>query len=327
MTAELAPIRPTVLRAPSRSRAWGAGMASGIAYGLTPVVAVFAFDGAAPAVLLTLRGAFAITAIALLCALTGRFRRVPIGAAVGLIALCGPMFGLQVLAYFAAVQHGGAQLSVVVVHVYPIFVILLVALRNRAPVAWASSALAAVILAGLALVTLSSGAAAPADVIGLALLSATGYAVYLVASERWVHQVGTVLSTLLVTVGATVTVGVIALTTGASFAVSTSAWQVAAIQGLVLLPIGLCGALYAVRTLGSVPVSILGTLEPVVGVLAATVFLHEQLTLMQWAGVAVILAACAMLPWITGRRDGDHEDAGALDVLGHDVGSGRVGLM
>ncbi|QYL20974.1 DMT family transporter [Mycolicibacterium diernhoferi] len=327
MTAEHAHIRPTDFRAPTRGRAWTAGAASGVAYGLTPVAAVFGFSGGTgPAVLLTVRGLFALTAIGLLCVFMRRFRRVPIGAAVGLICLCGPMFGLQVLAYFAAIEQGGAQLSVVLVHVYPIVVILLVALRNRAPVSGPSCALVGVILAGLVLVTLTTGATAPATAIGCALLSAAGYAVYLVASERWVHRVGTVLSTLMVTVGATATVGIVALVTGQSFAISPSAWQVAALQGLVLLPIGLCGALYAVRTLGSVPVSILGTLEPVVGVLAAAVLLHERLTPTQWAGVAVILAACAMLPWVAPRRDEEADAAGALDAR-HDPFDTGTGVL
>ena len=315
MTAELAPMQSTTPRGPTRRRAWGAGTASALAYGMTPVIAVLGFSGGTePAVLLPVRGAFAIAAIALLCALTRRFRRVPVRAAMGLVAVAGPLFGLQMLAYFAAVAQGGAQLAVVVVHVYPILVILLVAAHTRTPVSRSSTGLAAVILVGLALVTLTAGATAPAAAIGLALLSASGYAVYLVAGERWVHQVGTVLSTLLVTVGATATVAGYALASGKNFEVSTSAWQVAVVQGLVLLPIGLCGALYAVRTLGSVPVSILGTLEPVVGLVAATVLLDEWLTPMQCVGVAVILAACAMLPWVAPRPN---DGAGELDA-GHD---------
>ena len=56
------------------------------------------------------------------------------------------------------------------------------------------------------------------------------------------------------------------------------------------------GALYAVRSLGSVPLSLLGALEPVIGLTLAAVLLHESLAPMQWVGVVIIVAACTAVP-------------------------------
>lgn len=283
--------------------AWNAGLISAIAYGLTPLVAVIGFaGGASPSVLVTLRGILATIAIAVFWAVFDRCRRVPIFPVVGLVALCGPLYGLQVVAFFASVQFGGAQVAVVVAHIYPILVIGLVWLRDRAPVTVGTWILAGTIVAGVGMVMVPGTSGASRIAVGLALVAATGYALYLVASERWVHEVGPVLSAGLVTVGATLTVGTFALARGETFAVAPAGWYAAALQGVFLLPLGLAAALYALRQLGSVPMSLLGMLEPIVGVVLAAVFLHERLSPLQCVGVGLVIIACATLPLASPER-------------------------
>jgi drug/metabolite transporter (DMT)-like permease len=288
---------------PTRLDGWAAGAASALAYGSMPVVAVFAFNGgASPTVLLTLRGVFAIGAIVAIWVVTGRLRRVPWTAAVGLIVLCGMLFGAQVVAFFAAVQRGGAQLPVVVVNVCPLLVIGLVWLRDRTPVPPSLILLAIVTIVGLVFVSGTGTSAASLSAVGLTLLSAAGYAVYLVTSERWVHQVGTVASAGMVTIGSTATIAVFGLVNGDRFAVAAPVWHTAMLQGLVLTPIGMGGALYAVRSLGSVPLSLLGALEPVIGLTLAAVLLHESLGAVQWVGVVIIVMACTAVPLVSRRQ-------------------------
>jgi drug/metabolite transporter (DMT)-like permease len=290
-------------RLPTGLHGWAAGAASALAYGSMAVVAVFAFhSGASPAVLLTLRGAFAILAIVAIWILTGRVRRVPWTAAVGLTVVCGFLMGAQVLAFFVAVQRGGAQLPVVVVNVCPLLVIGLVWLRDRTPVPLTLILLTGVTIVGLVFVAGLGTGAASLSAVGLTLLSAAGYAVYLVTSERWVHQVGTVASAGLVTIGSTATTAVFAAAGGDRFAVDAPVWHTAILQGLILTPIGMGGALYAIRSLGSVPLSLLGALEPVVGLTLAAVLLHESLAPMQWVGVAIIVVACTAVPVVARRQ-------------------------
>ncbi|BBZ36334.1 DMT family transporter [Mycolicibacterium confluentis] len=302
---------PTQTSTQRRGRAWTAGMASVLAFGTVPVVAMFGLaDGVSPSVLVTLRGLCAMVGIGLLCALTGRLRRIPLAAVVWLVVVCGPLHGLQVFAFFGSMQHGGAQTAIVVTHVYPILVIILVALRDRVPVSWRSCLLALAALSGLIMVALTGGATASLAAVGLALVCAMSYALYLVGSERWVHRIDTVVATGLVTTGSTLSIGAVALFQGGSFSLSAAAWQVTLLQGLVLLPVGVCGALYAVRGMGSVAMGLLGILEPVVGVVLAALVLHESLTPLQWAGGAVVLAACALAPWAASSRTRSHQHTG-----------------
>jgi len=273
------------------------------AYGCMPVVAVMGFGGGAtPSALVTLRGVVAVVVLGVVCALTKQIRRIAAVPALGLLALCGPLFGLQVVAFFSSVQHGGAQLAVVVAHIYPLLVIGLVWVRDREPISPWLAPVSFVILLGLVMVTASGGALPSSLPVGLALISAVGYALYLVISEHWVHRVGTLRATGLVTAGATTTVGIYALFSEEHFALSWSGWHAVLIQGLLLIPVGLGGGLYAVRRLGAVPIGMLGILEPVVAVCLAAILLSERLTAFQWVGVVLILAACAMVPYVTTRQ-------------------------
>lgn len=304
-------------RPATRLHGWAAGAASTLAYGSMAVVAVFAFSsGASPTVLLTLRGVFATLAIGALWIVTGRVRRMPIRAAAGLMVFCGILFGAQVVAFFVAVDRGGAQLPVVVVNVCPLMVIGLVWLRDRTPVPLILILLTLVTIVGLILVAGAGTGAASLSAVGLTLLSAAGYAVYLVTSERWLHQVGTVASAGLVTIGSTVTIAVFAVVKGDSFAVSAPVWHTAMLQGLILTPIGMGGAMYAVRSLGPVPLSLLGALEPVIGLTLAAVLLHETLAPLQWVGVAIIVAACTAVPLVTRREPATPSAAPILSAPG-----------
>jgi hypothetical protein len=83
------------------------------------------------------------------------------------------------------------------------------------------------------------------------------------------------------------------------------------------------GALYAVRSLGSVPLSLLGALEPVIGLTLAAVLLHESLAPMQWVGVVIIVAACTAVPLVSRRQPA----AQSAPPLTNAAGVGEVAVL
>ena len=291
--------------------AWVAGIVSAVAYGLSPTISAVAHaDGVSMPTQATLRGIFGGVLILGFAACTGRLRGLPRPATLGLTLICGPVFGLQVLTYLAAIASTGAQLAVVLVHIYPAFVLLLVWLRYQQKIARPVAFLGGAMIAGIGLVAGAGSTDFNATGAAMALLSAAGYAVYLLLGEKWVRQVGAVAASALVTVGTTASVAAFALSTGQSFTLTADGWRSVIVQGLVIGPIGIGGALYAVRRLGAVPMSLIGLLEPIIGVVAASLVLSEQLRLGQWLGVAVILVACALLP--RAIRTGQLRKGGAL---------------
>ncbi|BAH51662.1 DMT family transporter [Rhodococcus opacus] len=279
--------------------AWGCGAASAIAYGLTPTFAAIGYaGGVSPAVLVCLRSLVGAALLFLLAWSTGRLKGVTWKSAVGLCCVCGPLFGIQLLCFFAAVRVTGAQIAVVIVHIYPLFVMALVWVVARNRIHRGQLMLAVAMSGGIALVAGAGTSAVALNGAVLALLSAGGYALYLVVGERWIHQVSPVAAGALASLGAGITTGTIALVDGQPWTFEPSGWGSILFQGLLLMPIGIGCSFIAVRALGSTSVALLGLLEPVVGVLAAQVLLGEQLSPPQWAGMAVVLLASAALPLV-----------------------------
>lgn len=279
--------------------AWGCGAASAIAYGLTPTFAAIGYaGGVSPAVLVCLRSLVGAALLFLLAWSTGRLKGVTWKSAVGLCCVCGPLFGIQLLCFFAAVRVTGAQIAVVIVHIYPLFVMALVWVVARNRIHRGQLMLAVAMSGGIALVAGAGTSAVALNGAVLALLSAGGYALYLVVGERWIHQVSPVAAGALASLGAGIATGTIALVDGQPWTFEPSGWGSILFQGLLLMPIGIGCSFIAVRALGSTSVALLGLLEPVVGVLAAQVLLGEQLSPPQWAGMAVVLLASAALPLV-----------------------------
>ncbi|WP_260850859.1 hypothetical protein [Rhodococcus sp. WB9] len=103
--------------------------------------------------------------------------------------VCGPLFGIQLLCFFAAVRVTGAQIGVVIVHIYPVFVTALVWVLTRNRIHRGQLVPALAMSGGIALVAGAGSSTVALNGAILALLSAAGYALYLVVGERWVHQV------------------------------------------------------------------------------------------------------------------------------------------
>lgn len=281
------------------SAGWAGGVASAIAFGLTPVIAVFGYQaGIAPSALVALRGLCGGALLLLCAAAIGQFTKLPLKPCLALAAISGPLFGTQLLFYFTAVEQTGVQTSIVLVHIYPLFVIGLVRLTTRRAIGRPVLGLAVALSLGVALVSGgANGGTTSMTGIALALASAIGYAIYIIVSARWASQVPAVLAGGLVTAGSAATAGAIAFLGGSTLAVSPQGWAIAAAQGLMIVPIGIVGALLAMKHLGPVPASFLGLLEPVVGVLTATVVLHENLEPTQWIGIVVVILASTALPY------------------------------
>ncbi|MFT4042842.1 MAG: DMT family transporter [Gordonia sp. (in: high G+C Gram-positive bacteria)] len=289
------PVAATSARTAS---AWIGGVVSAAAYGFTPTIAAIGYaGGVSPTVLVFLRSVIGGVLLVTMAVATGRWR-VPIRDAAILTLVCGPLFATQLLCFFAAIRLTGAQLAIVVAHVSPVFVLVIsvVILRRPArPVAWV---ICGVMIAGIAFVAGESGGHIAVPGLLLAVACALGYAAYYVIGEPCLRRVSVVAATGLTSLGAALAAGFVLLfLTPASWSFTASGWLSIVAQGVLILPLGIGGGYLAVRVLGPVPGSLLGLLEAVVGVLAASIFLGESLTWSQWAGVGVLLAASAALPW------------------------------
>lgn len=219
--------------------------------------------------------------------LTWRERRPLLGT--------GVLYALATTCYFGALSRVTAGTTGLLLYLAPAFVILFGWLAGRRPDAARLGAVALAAL-GLSLVVGVPGAG-DRDPLGLALGAGAGalYALYLLASERWLANVPPLTST-----------GHMALVSGLYFAALGAAQgslhvpgtpaQWGAVLGMaVLATLVAVPALYgAVARLGAARASLLGTLEPLLTVLLAFLVLAEPLRPAVLLGGACILAGAVL---------------------------------
>lgn len=236
---------------------------------------------------------FAIVA-ALLLPLSGRLD----WAARGRLLAVGTLYTVATLAYFAALGRVSAGTTSLLLYCAPAFVVLLAWVQGRVP---RRTQLGAVALAGLGLaLVIGLPGAADRDPVGLLCGAAAGalYALYLVASERFLHGVSPIAATAHMALVAGVTFGGLAAGRGTLHVpTALDAWGV--ILGMALIPtIVAVPALYgAIARLGATRASLLGTLEPLFTVLLAALILHEQPGPAVVLGGGLILAGAGLAQW------------------------------
>lgn len=214
----------------------------------------------------------------------------------GKMAGVGVVYALATTLYFGALDRISAGTTSLLLYLAPAFVVLLGwAVLGRQP---GGRQLGAVALAGagLALVIGIPGVG-DQNALGLGLAAGAGflYAVYLLASERWLLGVSPLAATahmaLVSGVWFTVLAGV-----GGQFSAPNTLPQWGVIGGMAVIPtIIAVPALYgAIARLGAARASLLGTLEPLFTVLLAFLILGEPLRPAVLLGGLLILGGAVL---------------------------------
>ncbi|MEV4758407.1 DMT family transporter [Micromonospora sp. NPDC049559] len=277
---------------------------SAAGFGLMPIFARYAYSaGVNVPTLLLLR--FALAAALLFGYLAAR-RRLPrpggarqLGA---LVLLGGVLYATQSLLYFSAVRHISPALAVLLLYLYPAFVLLLSSAvgRHRPPLAGVGAI--ALSLVGMALVVGRPTAALSLVGVLYAVGAAVVYAVYIVVGDRGSAGLPPLGTSAFVALFAGTSFALAGTGTGAlRFDFAASAWLpvlgVAAVSTVVAI-----GAFFAgMRVIGPTRASIMSMVEPVVSIVAAWLLLRESMTPTQVLGGAVVLAGAV---WgVAGARD------------------------
>jgi drug/metabolite transporter (DMT)-like permease len=211
-------------------------------------------------------------------------------------------FGQSYL-YFGALQRNPAALNGLLLYVYPIFVALLGWAINHQPPTWRQWGALAIACAGVTLTVGLNRADLWAhrmtiDPLGLLMIisSSAWYALYILISDRFVHQAGALLSTAWISAGASVSFGTAGLLMG-TLDLRLSPIGRWLLLGMILLSTILpLGTFFAgMRRVGPTSASLLSTLEPVFTIILAVTFLGEGLTTTQFVGGSLVLASAVLL--------------------------------
>lgn len=274
------------------------GCMGAITYGLNPLFALPLYaEGMDVASVLFYRYMIAILLMALLMARHGGFKlsRREIPAAF----IAGILFALSSLTLFESYNYMDVGIASTILFVYPVFVALIMAGMFRERISVVTVTCMALALGGIVMLC-DGGNSGGVNVIGVALVmgSAISYAVYLVAvNKSRLSRLSTMkLAFYSLLFGIIVfVVQLKGLTLLKPLPPTVSAWG--NLIGISVFPtvVSLVVMTVAIHCIGSVPVSILGALEPVTALLVGVLVFGERLTPLSITGVALVIAAVTML--------------------------------
>jgi drug/metabolite transporter (DMT)-like permease len=207
------------------------------------------------------------------------------------LSLCigaGLAYGVAVLSFFWSLSRISASVASMLLALYPLVVLVLLALRGEKFTYFNSVRLAL----GLIGVYFLIGPGGQVDSLGivLVLFACCAWAVYLVAMQWFLQGYDARTVSLYVIATMSVFTIVFGLVQGAAWHVpGWRGWLAVAVLSVVNGYLGQLALFAAIRGIGSGQMALLGPLETLLTVLWAFIFLHERLSLLQWLGGSLIL--------------------------------------
>jgi drug/metabolite transporter (DMT)-like permease len=198
----------------------------------------------------------------------------------------------------AALRYISAATMIFLFYSYPAWVAVFSALRGREPLSGQRILALLLSLAGIAtMVGLpGTGDAASAIGVGLALVSALLYALYIPMIDHLGRDVPPAVTTTFVCVGAAVILGVAAMATG-GLAVREApiAWVAIGLLAVVCTVVAFLLFLHGLAAIGPVRTAIISTVEPFWGAFLASIVLAQPLSAHTLGGGALVAAAVILL--------------------------------
>ena len=220
----------------------------------------------------------------------------------GLMLIVGGLAGFEIATFFGSLAYVDAATSSIIKSVQPLVVLLLLTFAGERMTArhWSRLLLSMV---GIYLLVGVGGQINPmgAFLIGLSLIF---YALQLAQVQWWLHSYDPWTITFYITSTMTVVVAGWWLTQGAP-------WQPPTVTEIsVIIVLAVVGTYFArlalfaaIARIGSGQIALLWPLQTLTAIVVAVIFLGERLTLIQWGGGILVLAATFLaLPGVRMRR-------------------------
>lgn len=288
------------------------GAVGAISYGMNPLFAVPLYgEGLDVPSVLFYRYFFATLILGVIMRLRGDRFRISKDE-IGGLCILGIMFALSSVLLFEAYNYMYVGLASTLLFVEPVFIALILWLCFHERISrWTIISIAICIGGVLFLCNPGKGAYVTTTGIGLVIFSSLAYALYMVAINK---------SRIRRLPGVTITFysllfGMIV------FAVQTDGFTLVqpvpagwlpwtCVIGISVFPtiVSLLTVAISIQCIGSVPVAILGALEPITGVLFGVLLFGEVLTVKATVGIVLILCAVITLILTRGKQSPGHTD-------------------
>jgi len=211
-----------------------------------------------------------------------------------LCGVAGIASGAATLSYFWSFSRINASISAMLVSLYPLIVLVLLALRGERFTFLKSLRLGL----GVGGVYLLLGPGGNLDALGviLALFSALSFAIQLVIIQWYLGFYPSRLITYYVVAITALLVAGFWLVGGATWYVpGWQVWLAIIFLAVVSTYLSRLAMFSAIQTLGSGQVALLSPLETLLAVIWSIAFLQERLSLFQWIGSSLILASALLI--------------------------------
>ena len=263
-------------------------------FGAMPIFARFAYaDGVDLPSMLFLR--FALAGALMAAIMFSRGSHWPRGRNLWLLVAMGALgYAGQAFCYFAALQYASAGLTALLLYLYPIIVTLLSALISGRSLSHRRLLAVLVALAGTGLAVGGSlSGSLPGIILGIG--AALIYSIYILVGERVTKAEGAIVSGTVVMLSGGLVYGLLVLWRGPSWPASFGGWVAVGNIALLSTVLAIVGFFAAMQRLGAADAATLSTLEPIVTVVLAALFLSEGIGAWQAVGGALILCAVIVM--------------------------------
>lgn len=267
---------------------------SATGFGAMAIFAKLAYrDGVTTPTMLLLRFSIAGVLLAAWCAAHRlrwpRGRDLVVLAAMGAVGYVG-----QAYCYFTALQYASAGLVALLLYLYPAIVTVLSGVLYRRPIGMGRVVAVGVALLGMALAVGGDLRSEWTGVL-LGVGAAVIYSGYILAGEGVMARVDSLSAAAVVMLAAATVYGAAAVPAGLALPQSWLGWAAVLAIAVFSTLLAIVGFFKGLAALGAADASTLSTLEPVVTILLAAVFLGESATPMQMLGGALILVVVVYL--------------------------------
>ena len=282
---------------------------SGMAIAIVPTAAKLAFEsGANTLTVITLRGLVGMALMALFMAASGQSFQLP-ARTLGPCAAAGLAHALVAYGFIGSVAYIPVSLVVLIYATHPVLLAFIFHLQGHERLTPRKLTLAFTVLVALAFVLGGEFGGLNATGVALAALASLAVCVVILLGARAQRAGATSTQVNLIMIAvATIVCGAATTAIGAwSLPAGTVGWLGLAGAGGGVT-IGLVAFFAAFRFIGPVRATMLSNVEPVLGVLFAVAVLGERLTGLQWAGVALAVAALTLFESSPSRQRTARDD-------------------
>ena len=212
----------------------------------------------------------------------------------GLVLLGALGYTGQSFCFFSALHHLTVGLTVLLLYLHPALVLLASAVLGRQRLTLRKAGLAAASFAGILLTVSADLTGTPVGLafgIGAALL----YTGYILVGEHLTPRTGVIPAATVIVLSAAVMFSSAALVEGVRWPGTTGGWLAVAGIAVFCTALAIVTFFSGVQRIGAGDAATLSTLEPVVALVLAFVFLGEQLGAVQLAGEVLVIVSAAVI--------------------------------